>query len=359
MNNPTSNKRNPQDLVAHTDSRRKIVKTLVAGGVVSTSSIWVKPVVDSVLLPAHAQTSAAPGSGTMTMPAASAAASSAGGVELVIQDAQPGETVVVTAKVAAAEVSVSVKANENGRAAASISRDAIKAAVGRDLKAGETIIVSALATQSRRQASLSLKVKEATLAPLVLNLDADADRGSVQLGVSAAKSGELVSAKMMVSGREIVLSGKANAEGVAKFEASKDVIARAGAKLVRGEMVSATVTAASGAKGSATAAVTSREVPTPTLAFKSLTGSMSTGISVALSGAKANELVTLNARSGEASLSFKMKATEAGEVKNAIAIAELKELKLREGSEVAITATTESGQKVSSSLKMAAGTSRG
>ncbi len=336
-------------------TRRNLVKAVFAGGAVTTSSIWVKPVVDSVLLPAHAQTTSAPGAGVITMPAASAAASSAGGVEVVIEDAEPGETVVVTARVAAAEVSVSVKADAKGRAAASISSEAIKSAVGRDLKAGETIVVKAVTTVSRRQASLSLQVKEAVATPLVVSLSADADAASAQVSVQKAKAGELVSAKVMVSGREIVVSGKANAEGVARMEVSADALKRAGASLVRGEMISATVTSASGAKGSATATVIGRDAAA--LEIQSVSGNMTAGISLALSGAKAGELVTLNARAGEKSIAFKMKADESGALKSTIGIAQLKELELKEGSEVVLSVATESGQKAERSIKMAGASS--
>ena len=51
-----------QSASAENNSRRKVLKSTLAGGVVITTTIkseeWVKPVVNSVIIPAHAQTSA-------------------------------------------------------------------------------------------------------------------------------------------------------------------------------------------------------------------------------------------------------------------------------------------------------------
>ena len=50
-----------QSSSAENNSRRKVLKSTLAGGVVITTTIkseeWVKPVVNSVIIPAHAQTS--------------------------------------------------------------------------------------------------------------------------------------------------------------------------------------------------------------------------------------------------------------------------------------------------------------
>jgi len=357
----------PIEVQQPADPRRKVLKALVAGSAVTTSPIWVKPVVNSVLLPAHAQTSTTPGDAgagggadggggddVTLLPAASASATPDEGVTVVINDAEAGESVVVTAVVAGREASVTVKADDAGRAAATISREAIKAAAGRDLNAGETIQIKARALRSGKTASIALKVKAAVSVPLELTLEANADTGTAVVTVAKAKANELVSAQLVVADRDIVVSGKASAQGVAKMEVSRDAIAAAGAKLVRGASVSVTAKSASGARGAATAIVTGRAVEPAALKFDGATGSMATGITLALSGARGSELVTLDLRSGEKSLSLKMKTAENGALKTAIAIAELKELELRGGSEVAITAVTDSGLRASTSLTMAA-----
>ena len=56
---------------AQNESRRTALKTLMTGGGFATLSAlpaqWVKPVVDAVMLPAHAQTSAAPNGKQLTL----------------------------------------------------------------------------------------------------------------------------------------------------------------------------------------------------------------------------------------------------------------------------------------------------
>jgi len=136
---------------------------------------------------------------------------------------------------------------------------------------------------------------------------------------------------------------------------SRDAIAAAGAKLERGANISVTVKSASGARGAATAVVAGREVEPAALKFDSATGNMSSGLNLALSGARGGELVTLNLQHAGRSIALKMKTAENGTLKTEIAMADLKELELREGAEVAISAVTDSGLRVATSVRMAAG----
>ncbi len=217
-------------------TRRRIIVT-------STTAVWVSPIIKSVVLPVHAQTSN-PIEPDVPFIVRIAASDAVSGVSGDVTGAEPKDTVTVSLRIEPVDFTIVGDAGNKGRFAFALTAAEIEAK-GATLSEGSTVTATAKTASGKID---SIGDSSVITAPAKLKTtisSADATTGIAGM-VTGAVPSETVTVELLVDGVAATVAGKADTTGQFAFSESAESLAAKGVALKSGSSVKATSESVSG-----------------------------------------------------------------------------------------------------------------